>query len=301
MIVSCPDCSVRLRIDPRRLAGKRVTLRCSRCRKVFQVNVPGPRQADDSLRVLIAHSDQELCRAVVDILSREGLSGQACHDGHQALQALQATPPQVAVIDVALPGMLAFELIDQLRRSPELQGIRIILLSSVYNKTAYKRRPTSLYGADDYIEKHHIPDDLVPKIHRLVGHAGAVAATDPGSAAETGPQVLSPPDDREFVDAMNSKIQRAEEQETSVAVETEARAKARRLARIIVADILLYNQERVDEGIRSGRFFELLEGEIAEGKRLFNERMPGMGDSPDDFLLEAFEAFVRRRQGELGL
>jgi predicted Zn finger-like uncharacterized protein len=177
MIVSCPDCSVRIRLDPLRLAGKQVTLRCSRCRRVFQVKVPGSTGAEGNLRVLIAHSDQELCRTVVDILSREGLSGEVCHDGHQALLALQQAPPQVAVIDVAIPGLLAFELIEQLRRSPELQGIRIILLSSVYNKMAYKRTPTSLYGADDYIEKHHIPDDLVPTIHRLVGNARSVAVT----------------------------------------------------------------------------------------------------------------------------
>jgi len=32
----------------------------------------------------------------------------------------------------------------------------------------YKRTPTNLYGADDYIEKHHIPDILVPKLNKLI-------------------------------------------------------------------------------------------------------------------------------------
>jgi hypothetical protein len=100
---------------------------------------------------------------------------------------------------------------------------------------------------------------------------------------------------------MNSKIQRAEDRETAVTVDAEAQVKAQRLASIIVADIALYNQERVDEGVRSGRFFELLASEIAEGTRLFNQRLPAGQAAAEGVLQEAFEAFLRRRHAELGL
>lgn len=264
--------------------------------------MPGQKPEEEALRVLIAHSDQDLCKAVDEILAREGLTGRVCNDGHQALQALTEHPPHVAVIDVALPGVFAFELIDQIRRHPKLQDLRIILLSSVYNKTAYKRSPSSLYGADDYIEKHHIPDDLVPKIHRLIGHArtpaGEIRAKTDVLIGQTG---SCPEDDLDFFEAMNNKIQQAEEREISLDPDSEARVKARRLANILVSDIALYNQERVDEGLRNGKFFELLASEIAEGKRLFNERFPpGEGDS-DQVLREAFETFMQRRREELGL
>lgn len=300
MIVSCPDCAARLRLDPKRLGGKRVTLRCARCRKIFQVAVPSPRQGEPPLRVLIAHSDRDLCQAVIDILAREGLAGEVCHDGHQALQALQQGGAQVAVIDVALPGLLAFELIEQVRREPKLQDLRIILLSSVYNKMAYKRTPSSLYGADDYIEKHHIPDDLIPKIHRLVTKASPSAAVegDASGGVTVGAECRSEPD---YLDAMNNKIRAAEQRETGADGEDEQREKARRLARIIVTDIALYNQERVDEGLRGENFYELLASEIAEGRRLFLERHPAGSGGSLEVLEEAFEAFIRRRRSELGL
>lgn len=298
MIVSCPDCAARLRVDPQRLAGKRLTLRCARCRKIFQVSVPGSRKAEAPLRVLIAHSDRDLCQAVAGILSREGLDGQVCHDGHQAFQALQHSGAQVAVIDVALPGLLAFELIEQIRREPKLKDLRIILLSSVYNKMAYKRTPTSLYGADDYIEKHHISDDLVPKINRLVTAARPGGGGSKPAGVTVGTEYTAEPGYRGI---MNDKIQAAEERETRGGVEEEDREKARRLARIIVADIALYNQDRVDEGVRSDRFYELLASEIAEGKRLFLERHPAGNKAPLDVLEEACEAFIRRRREELGL
>lgn len=299
MIVSCPDCAARLRLDPQRLAGKRVTLRCARCRKIFQVAVPSQRKAEAPLRVLIAHSDRELCQAVADILSREGLAGQVCHDGHQALETLHRSGAQVAVIDVALPGLLAFELIDQIRREPKLKDLRIILMSSVYNKMAYKRRPTSLYGADDYIEKHHIPDDLVPKINRLLTASKPRSATvTPAAEVTVGAEHDAEPGYR---DAMNEKIQSAEDRETRGRLEDEDRRRARRLARIIVADIALYNQDRVDEGVRNDRFYDLLASEIAEGKRLFQERQPAGIEAPQGVLEEAFEVFIRHRREELGL
>ena len=50
------------------------------------------------------------------------------------------------------------------RRAPTT---RVVLVASIYNRTGYKRRPTSLYGADDYVEQHHIPDALVGKLERL--------------------------------------------------------------------------------------------------------------------------------------
>jgi hypothetical protein len=49
-----------------------------------------------------------------------------------------------------------------------------------------------------------------------------------------------------------------------------------RLARAIVSDIALYNQEKVKEGIKNDSIFEVLAGELQEGREHFNTRV-----SPD--------------------
>ena len=73
------------------------------------------------------------------------------------------------MLDVALPTVHAYEIVEEVkRRAPET---RIVLVASIYNRTGYKRRPTSLYGADDYVEQHHIPDALLTKLERLIGPA----------------------------------------------------------------------------------------------------------------------------------
>ena len=47
---------------------------------------------------------------------------------------------------------------------------------------------------------------------------------------------------------------------------------AMRLARTIASDILLYNREKVSEGIKNDDLFDRLAEEIEEGHRHFNER-----------------------------
>lgn len=46
-----------------------------------------------------------------------------------------------------------------------------------------------------------------------------------------------------------------------------------RLARAIISDIALYNQDKVREGIKNDSIFELLEDELAEGREHFHTRI----------------------------
>ena len=142
---------------------------------------------------------------------------------------------------------------------------------------AYKRSPSSLYGADDYIEKHHIPDDLVPKINRLL--VGAIPASESSSDEESRPGEALPEKAKaeqtlDYIHKVNQEIQTAEDKQVSGDREQSETERAKRLARIIVSDIALYCQERVDEGIRSGNWTELLAAEIQEARKLFLSRFP---------------------------
>ncbi|KAA0256815.1 hypothetical protein FHQ18_11845 [Deferribacter autotrophicus] len=56
--------------------------------------------------------------------------------------------------------------------------------------------------------------------------------------------------------------------------------KAKRLARTIVSDIVLYNKEKVVDGIKNDNVFEVLEEEIELGKKLFNEKVDTSVISP---------------------
>ncbi len=306
MIVKCPSCQARFRLDRQKLAGKRLMLRCSKCRSPFRVEMPreDTRPENGGTLVMLAHSDEGLCIMMREILDNAGIQSVMAHNGESVLAQMEATPPQIAVVDVALQGLYAFEVVDKIRQRPGLEQVKIILLSSVYSKTAYKRAPSSLYNADDYIEKHHIPDDLIPKINRLVidiapatGRRKAGEMEQPGQAMPEQQYAAQ----SNFIDAVNARILQAEEQQVDGHLEGSDLDRAGRLARIIVSDIALYCQDQMDEGIRGGNWNELLASEVREARRIFREKFPGEEIQKAKILEKAFLDLLQHRQQELGI
>jgi CheY-like chemotaxis protein len=118
--------------------------------------------------VLVAHDSDVVRKMVADFLSDAGFRVDTAADGFEALKRATENKPQGMVLDVGLPGIYGFELCERLKGNPATQSTKIVLLSSVYDMRRYKRTPTNLYGADDYIEKHHIPDSLVNKLRKLI-------------------------------------------------------------------------------------------------------------------------------------
>ena len=134
------------------------------------------------------------------------------------------------------------------------------------------------------------------KIENLVS---AKALTPLGTEGQSVPDNAGPAGDADFpnelIDQINSKIHSLENQ----GLPGGNLEKAKRLARIIVSDIALYNQKKVDDGIRTGTFFELLAPEIEEGRRLFADRFQGQESRAQDFLHQAFSALIESRKKEL--
>jgi hypothetical protein len=196
----------------------------------------------------------------------------------------------------------AFELCDRVRADKSLRGTGLILIASVFQQTRYKRAPTSLYGADDYIEKHHIRDRLPDKVARLLP-AGAQTPARP--AAPAAAATIPPPkaankkhhgsiEPREEEALIREELYGPQGQERQGLKRLQERL--RRYARIIISDIALYNQELVERGIREGTFSELLQKEIEEGHRLYLVRVPSSSGG-EDFYHEAVRDFIAKRTG----
>ena len=194
MYISCPVCRTRFKFDEQKVSTAGVKLRCSRCSSVFRLAAEkGERPG--RLTVLVAHESGEFCAAVQKVLAPEPFDIISCHDGKEALDLAFRFRPDVVILNVALPTMYGFQVCEALRGDSRTSDIKIILLAAIYDKTKYKRSPQSLYGADDYIEQHHIPDSLAPMIYRLASGAKEV---EPGNGAsvendiDTSPASFSP-------------------------------------------------------------------------------------------------------------
>ncbi len=180
MIVSC-DCGAKLKVDETKSAGRRVKIRCPRCGKVHHLkqlapDIPEPiiesavqsLPSPNDILVLVAHDSDVVRYLISRVLTEAGFRVELVSNGVDTLKKANELKPQGLVLDVGIPGIYGFELCERLKGNPATKNIKIILLSSVYDRRRYKRTPTSLYGADDYIEKHHIPDLLTVKLHTLI-------------------------------------------------------------------------------------------------------------------------------------
>ncbi|HEY3351855.1 MAG TPA: response regulator [Polyangia bacterium] len=230
-------------------------------------------------RILVAHESLTIREAVRRLAEDAGYRVITAADGVAARGHLdEKAPPAVLVVDVALPKVLAYELCDEIRARK--LPTRVILVASVYHRTAYKRRPTSLYGADDYIEQHHLPDALLGKIAALVPR---------GAAPRVGP-----PDPAEAV-----AIRQAGEGRLKLKYGSrdEALERARRLAALIVADVVLYNGEALASWRAGHDLPARVRDDLDEGRLLFELRVPPEVRAGHDFMDEALAELLGQRPG----
>ncbi len=230
-----------------------------------------------SARVLVAHEAETIREILRRLLDGVGYEVTAVGDGRAALRSLDDRAPAALVLDVALPEVHAYQIVEEVHK----RGLptRVVLVASVYNRTGYKRRPTSLYGADDYVEQHHIPDQLVGKLERLIGPPPK-RLPSPSAHVETV-------EGRQIASAGNARMEPRD---------VDPHKRAERLARLIIADIALYNGDAIDHEDDAEREARL-RVDLDEGRLLFELRVPEEIWRRRDYLGEAMaEIRAQRRQ-----
>jgi hypothetical protein len=66
-----------------------------------------------------------------------------------------------------------------------------------------------------------------------------------------------------------------------------------------VTDIALYNQKKVEEGVRNGTFYELFEEELQDGKLFYNRRITEQVREGTTYLEDALEDFIAQKKSDL--
>ena len=237
------------------------------------------------MKVLVAHESDTIREVIRRLLDGVGWQVDAVSTGRAAVDALDPAPAAL-VLDVAIGELLAFEV---RRRNLDT---RVVLIASIYNRTGYKRKPTSLYGADDYVEQHHIPDSLIGKLAKLIGPPPRPVRV-PAAHTETqeGKRIRSAGEER-FDPIVDHPSQ-------PIVVAPELVQRAERLARLIVADIALYNGDALDHAERTGDTAELdarLRLDLEEGRLLFELRVPLDVRQLRDFIGEALDELRHNRK-----
>lgn len=124
------------------------------------------------ITILVAEDDEVAAKLLVYRLSREpGFKIVHCSDGHDALLKAQDTSIDLAILDVNMPGIDGFDLLQRLRKMPRYAGLPIAMLTSLGSERDVVRGLD--LGADDYIVKPFSPTELLARVRRLLGRAAA--------------------------------------------------------------------------------------------------------------------------------
>ncbi len=116
-------------------------------------------------RILIVDDIEDNLFLLETILTEEGYNVDSATNGKSALAKIEASPPDLVLMDAMMPGMDGYEVTRRIRKNEKLPFIPILLI------TAYEKAnvPQGLdLGANDFIQKPIDYDELMARIQAFL-------------------------------------------------------------------------------------------------------------------------------------
>ena len=128
-------------------------------------------------KVLVVDDDPDIARFIEVNLSTQGFEVHLASDGVEALEKALEIRPSLALVDVMMPRMDGFELVERLRGDPRTAGISILMLTA---KALTADKVLGLTaGADDYVIKPFDPQELVARVKGTLRRARVMRSASP--------------------------------------------------------------------------------------------------------------------------
>lgn len=124
--------------------------------------------AETPISILIVEDDNFLADLYRTKFELEGFSVQVAADGEKGLEAARKHQPRVILLDLMLPKMSGFAVLEAIKADAAIKDTPVILLTNVSQK-ADVDKGLSLGAADYLIKAHFMPSEVVAKIKNLVG------------------------------------------------------------------------------------------------------------------------------------
>jgi len=210
---------------------------------------------------VIADEPRPFRSFLAEHLRRLGFDVTLFETGEPAFDFIKRSRADLAIVNVYLKGRLGVEVTEDIRADASLAHTRVILIGALFRANRFRANPTNLYGADEYIEEQ-IPEREF----------------------------------RQIIRKLFPQVGHTEE----LPVEPKEYDEARRLARLILSDIVIYHPGKVEVGIRDDNFFDVLKNEIAEGRNYYDSRVPLRVRQNTEIFSETLQQFVRMKREEIG-
>ncbi len=126
-------------------------------------------------RILVVDDEPDIVALVVYHLAKEGYRVSSAANGSDALQNARHERPALIVLDLMLPGLSGFEVLEQLRANDATADIAVLMLTA--RKEEQDRIKGLSLGADDYLTKPFSPQELVLRVRAILRRSAAVPAS----------------------------------------------------------------------------------------------------------------------------
>jgi predicted Zn finger-like uncharacterized protein len=311
MIVGCPACRRQYRLDDGRYrAGAK--MRCAGCGHTFEAGAhaiatppaerapasdaaprrpAAPAPAAGATRampvtgeagpfVIVADAGRAFGGTVRSILAQIGCRVAGPEDGTAAFRMAVADRPALMIVSVHLGGLSGVAICEGVKNSPHLKDIKVAIVGSALSADLFNRDTALAYGADLFLEEGMSEEALRAAIAGALRPQAPAGASD-GDAGDDIGGVL---------DDLTAE---------SGAAPPGVGEEIRRLARIMLADLRLYNPERFHEALRTGRLLDVFKDELQRGRAIVDHRFPEV-EGRQDLLAAALREGLEREHAAAG-
>lgn len=126
-------------------------------------------------RVLVVDDEKEIVALVAYHLAKAGYQVVTASNGQDALEHARREQPSLVVLDLMLPGISGFDVLEQLRADDRTKDVAILML------TARREEPDRIrglsLGADDYLTKPFSPEELVLRVAAILRRTRSAPST----------------------------------------------------------------------------------------------------------------------------
>ncbi len=124
--------------------------------------------ANETRKIIIIEDDKFLSDIYKTKFESEGFKVTAVNDGEKGLKAIQTKKPDIVLLDVLLPKLDGFTILETLKKDKTTKDIPVVLLTSMGRKEDVIKGLEM--GAADYLIKAHFkPTEVVDKVKKILG------------------------------------------------------------------------------------------------------------------------------------
>lgn len=117
--------------------------------------------------ILVVEDDQFLAKVYLSKLKKEGYKVRVAYDGNEGIEEINKELPNIVLLDLILPGMDGFEVLEKIKADPKLAKVPVIILSNLGQDEDIKRGKK--LGADDYFVKANTSlSNIIKKIEQYI-------------------------------------------------------------------------------------------------------------------------------------